>query len=227
MFVSAIGHPSGLRLPCTVSSPASFSLLAVDSGSTWTDHKVSSFPRARWSMPPSTRNFACPRRFASNRSFHRAARFGRVAGSVVRGTLPARILRSGRYRCVRSRPSRPPRTPRVPRTTLPATRPGTMVELAAQHHRRIAGERARRSLKCDEAVRVAPYGFGQHENPICARPRRLAPAITASNFVGASFIRCSTCIAQRPILHRELLVARPSSLPSTCSHHIRCISTTQ
>ena len=49
------------------------------------------------------------------------------------------------------------------------------------------GARLRRSAGRDEAVRVAPHGFGQHENPICARPRRLSPAITASNFVvGAS-----------------------------------------
>jgi len=37
--------------------------------------------------------------------------------------------------------------------------------------------------ECDETVQVSLYGFGQHENPICERPRCLAAAITSSNFV--------------------------------------------
>jgi hypothetical protein len=51
--------------------------------------------------------------------------------------------------------------------------------------------------KCDEAVQVALHGFGQHEYPICARPRRLAPAITASNFdFGVSFKPRSTFVSR-------------------------------
>jgi hypothetical protein len=53
----------------------------------------------------------------------------------------------------------------------------------AHFHRPNRNSRACTSLERDEAARVAPHGFGQHENPICARPRRLSPAITASNFV--------------------------------------------
>jgi hypothetical protein len=37
--------------------------------------------------------------------------------------------------------------------------------------------------ECDEAARRGPHGFGQHENSICARPRR--EAREASNFVSA------------------------------------------
>ncbi len=70
--------------------------------------------------------------------------------------------------------------------------------------------------KRDETVRVAPSGFGQHESPICARPRRFAPAITASNFDSA-FLR--TSLGFRRSLFRsyaaESLITRPSSLPPT------------
>ena len=56
---------------------------------------------------------------------------GLVVGWVrrhgVAGTLPARIVRFGRYRCVRSRASGAPRTPRVPATPPSPTTPGTMV----------------------------------------------------------------------------------------------------
>jgi hypothetical protein len=41
------------------------------------------------------------------------------------------------------------------------------------------------TLERDEAVQVSLYGFGQHEIAICERPRRLAAAITSSNFVSA------------------------------------------
>ena len=123
-----------------------------------------------------------------------------------------------------------PRTPRVPVTPSCPTRPGTMVDFA-RHDRgvaRAARSRVRRcelraGAECDKAVRVAPHGFGQHENPICARPRRLSPAITASNFDWRFVECCSACTAHRSLLHRELLIARPSSLPSTCSHHTSTI----
>jgi len=51
----------------------------------------------------------------------------------------------------------------------------------------------------DKAVQVSLYGFGQHENPICERPRHLAMAITSSNFVLALLRLCrSACTARHP-----------------------------
>ena len=73
----------------------------------------------------------------------------------------------------------------------------------------------------DEAVRVAPHGFGQHENPICARPRRLSPAITASNFVSVLLSTCRSTFIARHLAspHRRVSRHSRSTLPSTCSHH--------
>jgi hypothetical protein len=52
-----------------------------------------------------------------------------------------------------------------------------------QRERQPEHERARESAERDKAVQVSLSGFGQHENPICERPRHLAMAITSSNFV--------------------------------------------
>jgi hypothetical protein len=52
-----------------------------------------------------------------------------------------------------------------------------------QRERRPERQRAREGTERDKAVQVSLSGFGQHENPICERPRHLAMAITSSNFV--------------------------------------------
>jgi hypothetical protein len=74
----------------------------------------------------------------------------------------------------------------------------------------------KKARKRDETVRVSPAGFGQHESPICARPRRLAPAITASNF-DLMVLRTSLDFRRSPSRSSiaESLVTRPSSLPPT------------
>ena len=76
--------------------------------------------------------------------------------------------------------------------------------------------------KRDEAAQVSLHGLGQHEITICERPRYLSAAITSSNFVSASFkVSLGLHRALPDCRHRELLVARPSSLPPTCPNH-RC-----
>jgi hypothetical protein len=79
-----------------------------------------------------------------------------------------------------------------------------------------AARNKKEARKRDETVRVSPAGFGQHESPICARPRRLAPAITASNF-DLMFLRTSLGFRRSPSRSSiaESLVTRPSSLPPT------------
>jgi hypothetical protein len=57
-------------------------------------------------------------------------------------------------------------------------RDGGVAGRAGGAHGRVWAARKR-----DETVQVAPAGFGQHENPICERPRCVAAAITSSNFV--------------------------------------------
>jgi len=92
--------------------------------------------------------------------------------------------------------------------------------IGAQKHRSRCASFARvtrrKTPKRDETVRVSPAGFGQHESPICARPRRLAPAITASNF-DSMVLLTSLDFRRSPSRSSiaESLITRPSSLPPT------------
>lgn len=81
---------------------------------------------------------------------------------------------------------------------------------------------AETSFERDETARISPFGFGQHENPICERPRRLAAAITSSNFESMRFFLTAPGLHRsrsEPFRTSELLAARTPSLPSACSHH--------
>jgi|GEM_PF-6098082 len=82
-----------------------------------------------------------------------------------------------------------------------------------------------RRAKRDEAAQVSPRGFGQHENPICARPRRLAPAITASNFVVVLLLKCRPACAFRHLTFYTASFSQLARLRCRRRAHIICGTT--
>jgi hypothetical protein len=131
-----------------------------------------------------------------------------VRHDAVRGTFVPRIVRSTHYRSVRSR---------HPGSANSASTPHSIVAHPPRHDRGVVMCLTRRSRSgCPLRLRSARESDLRASSPACTGHYGVELRC------GTSFLMSSSFRLQSSLFpHRELLAARPSTLPSTCSHHKR------
>jgi hypothetical protein len=190
-------------------------------------HKQS---HARRAIPNSAKTRVVHKKLHLSTGIHRNTRFphgqtalgrggdrGWASGERgARGTRHARIVRARRCALRGCRPPGSRRSASTPRPAF-AARPGASRALAR------AGFALRAVRSGYDYNATSPRrrlrGLEGRES-ICVRPRlSVSSARTASNFGSMSLSRHRTCVARRSFVIGELLVARPSSLPTAWMHH--------